>query len=728
MAFSNKLPVAANMDKSVAAVTSFPLKSHPAVHPFQLRQGHSAPQPDGKVVQRVLIKTGTATDPSGTNNYDVSEAQIMDALYKKFLAFSKHDFPAVPRIEAQSNATRTNWSEDNALGAELKLSNTPLNDYWRVIMDFKKSRDLGAVNIKTSTGEGFSSAIYNQYNKTTTNTGNTDVMVYKHPELGEAEQSSASDKGVSYDLAATKFAEIHKATKWKDAVIAASLLQFYKDGEIPELIETKGQRRNFGYLATLMTVPESVRSIGTFPFGLIMLENMKNGKASAAEAFMPAEGMEETIEERKENRKTNTATVKDRKAAEARHKKKKQEAKDPSEILAEQQELEKINSRMIEVPPVYKDDIDKGGLYAPAYSGSKLPLNTLETEAEGGDLLPTDTNRNQVEYYRNVTLKRYIKIVEDYLASHPEQLSIGEAKVEQKDAVDGVISHILAHFGIGGEITAESTTNRQINRASNQVLSSLWGITKPKSEGGRFTTPTLLPEGGALTNSLFTFGADRGEKKEETAFTSSLFQSHTNTYNALGASLYKYPMVPKSPTGGFGEYEQAITEDVLENRRERKENPDQFQSWFGNDLEQRKAELDTRRTTFQVTKSVLSNLQDGEQSSRKRKFDADEKGSDSDRKVEEEETQRDDTSKRIKLQPAAIRRKGLILKIQTIIHQIMSANWKSEYQPELVIESLMADIGLRDMVGRALAADSELKLSDGELKDIVSQQVMEYYS
>jgi hypothetical protein len=725
MAFSNKLPVTANMDKSVAAVTSFPLKSHPAVHPFQLHTGRSTPQA-GNVVQCVQIKTGTATDPSGTNNYDVSEAQIMDALYKKFLAFSKRDFPAIPRIEAESNATRTNWNEENALGAELQLSGAPLNDYWRLVMDFKKSRDLGAVNIKTNTGEGFSSAIYNQYNKTTTNTGNTDVMVYKHPELDESEEKTASDKGVSYDLAATKFAEIRMATKWKDAAIAASLLQFYKDGEIPDIIEEKGQRRNFGYLATLMTVPESVRSVGTFPFGLMMLENIKNGKANAAQAFTPAAGMAAEIEERKGNRKTNTAVVKERKAAVTRHAKKKD--KNDSEILAEQQEIERINGKLIDgVPPVYKDDIDLGGLYAPAYSGSKLPLNTLETEAERGDLLPTDTNRNQVEYYRNTTLKRYVKMVEDYLASHPEQLSIGEAKVEQKDAVDGVISHILAHFGIGGEITDESTKNRQINRASNQVLSSLWGITKPQGEGGKFTTPTLLPEGGALANSLFTFGADRGEKKEETALASSLYQSHTNTYNSFGQNLNKYPLAPSSPSGGWGEYEEDVSTDFIETRTARKQNEQQFQAWFGDDLQQRREELDTRRTTFQVTTSVLSNLEGSDQS-RKRKFDADKKGAeDEGGKVEEEEVKQDDTSKRIRLLPPGIRKKGLILKIQTIIHRIMSARWSSEYQPEFVVDSLMADIGLRKMVGDALASDNELKLGDEELKGIVSQEVMGYY-
>jgi hypothetical protein len=726
MAFDNKVPMATNMDKSVAAVTSFPLKSHPAVHSFQMRRVYNVPQAGNDVVQRVMIKTGTETNPDGINNYDVPEMEIVNALYQKFLAFSKQDYPATPRIESKSNESRTNWSEQNELGAELVLGATPLNNFWNLVMDFKKNRDLGAVNIKSSDGSGFSSAIYNQYGKTNTNTGNTDVMVYKHPEMGETEGKAGSDKGVSYELAAIKFAEIVKATKWGDAKIAESILQFYQDGKIPEIIEEKDQRRNFGYLVTLMTVPESVRSVGTFPFGLLMLENIKNGMATAAQAFRPAEGMKEIIKERKKIRVANKKIRDELKRKEEREGGKKKAKKvieveevDDDEVNDEVPGLEGI----VPVEPVYKDEIDSGGLYAPAYSGSKKPLNDLETEAETGDLALRDNSDNKNSYYWNVTLGRFEQMLKVYLATHPEQLLIDEVKDDKQAATDGVINHILMYFGVGQEITGTSTPNREIKRESNQILSSLFNIIKPSNEGGKFTSPFLLPEGGNLTKSLFEFGSER--KEEEYSFTKSLYQTHKNTYEQFGQSFQQYPTAPSSPTNNYSGYEQQLTEDILNRRDERKQNPEEF-DLFGNDVEQRLEELKTRQTTFQITRSVSSDLRE---SRLKRKVgERDKKSEDVNEELEGTEEKKEEPNKRRKVPTQlAIKKMTLINKIRGAILNIMSVNWQEGYPQDLVERALMANLDLQQFVTNELLADTDLSLEEEELRTIITQEVAQYY-
>ncbi|PSL30973.1 hypothetical protein CLV42_105336 [Chitinophaga ginsengisoli] len=722
--------MATNMDKSVAAVTSFPLRSHPAVHPFQMRRARNVPQTGYDVVQRVEIKTGTDTNPDGVNNYDVPEMEMVNALYKKFLTFSKQDYPTTPRIEAESNESRINWSEENALGAELVLGATPLNNFWNLVMDFKKNRDLGAVNIKSDDGSGFSSAIYNQYGKTNMNVGNTDVMVYKHPEIGEKEEKAGSDKGVSYELAAIKFEEISNATEWNDATIAARILQFYQDGQIPDLIEEKGQRRNFGYLVTLMTVPESVRSVGTFPFGLIMLENIKNGMATAKQAFRPAEGMDKVIKERKkiraENKKIKAALKK--KMEEEGGGKKKTKAKKVVEV-EEVVEDDEVNDEepglegIVSVAPAYKDDIDSGGLYPPAYSGSKKPLNDLETEAETGELALRGNSDNKSNYYWNVTLSRFEQMLAVYLASHPEQLLIAEVKDDKEAAIDGVINHILVHFGVGGEITSPSTPNREIKRESNNILSSVFSIIRPSNEGGRFTSPFLLPEGGNLAKGLFEFGS--GRKEEELPFTNSLYQTHKNTYERFGQSFQQYPTAPSSPTYNYNRYEEQVTQDILNRREDRKQHPEEF-DLFGNDVEQRLEELKTRQTTFQITRSVTSDL--GKSKLKRTVGERDEKPKSDNEELEGTIEKEEELNKRRKVRPPLIIRKNaLIHRIKGVILSIMTANWQEEYPQKFVEDALLTNLDLQQFITSELDADKELSLGEDELKTIISQEVAQYY-
>lgn len=722
MVLNNKIPIAADADKSVAAIVTAPLKSHPAVQPFQMRTGRNASQPGNGVIQRVAIKTGTGVLPDGTRNHDIQEMEIVNALYQKFLTFSKRDFPSNPRIEAESNESRTNWSEENKLGEERVLSAKPLNDFWQLVMDFKKSRDLGAVNIKTKEQEGFASAVYNQYNKTTANTGNTDVMVYKHPDLDETEGKAASDKGVSYELAATKFKEIREATGWSDSDIAGSILQFYKNGQIPEKIEETGQRRNFGYLVTLMTVPESVRSVGTFPFGLIMLENIKNSKANSAQAFMAPEGKEAEIKRRKQIRTKNNKIK-------AAHKKKEESKTKVVEKEKEEEEIEDEASSGLEglepVEPVYKDAIDLGGVYAPAYSGSKKPLNDLESVAEAGALQSKPTSANQVDYYWNITLGRYEKMVKDYLSAHPEQLSFVEEIPLRSDAINEVINQILTHFGVGEEIVKASTTNRQIKRESNRIISSLHHITKPLDEGGKYTSPALLPPGGELAASIFTFGAGRGVEEEEAVFTRSLYETHTNTYNRFGQSLEEYPLAPSSPTQQFGEFERALTEDVLKNRNDRKRNPVEFGEVFSNDLEERIEELKTRQAAVHVTKSVVSDLKKkgikrslGED---KEKGSLEEKGTETGREVKAESV------KEPRISAGVLRKRGLILKIKSVIHDIITKSWKEDLDFDVVVATLLNNSEWKEFINSTLLPEDRFTLDEEELKKIISDTVKEYY-
>lgn len=407
------------------------------------------------VVQRVRLVSGLDTVPVvGTFNVEVPELKVLEALYKKLSGAALQDFPLPPRIESGPNTDRLNRSDTTALGEERVLGDKPINDLWQLVIDFKKHRALASVNIKSNTGEGLASAVYNQYGKTQTKWENTDVLIYKHPERNEEEEEKTeSDKGVSYKLAATKFEEMRKAlAPWGDKEIAGAILQYYKDGVLPQKVVDAGQTRNFGYITTLMLVPESARSVGTFTFGLILLDNIKSGAETANEAFLPAAGVPDGI----------AARVKARK-------KEKKLLKKEKELRKEKKKVPRRTPDPLSQIPTYKDDPDLGGTYAPAFTGSKAPLNWLESESETQPLALA-TKENKGSYLWNTTLKRYTNMVKTFLAQHPELTGFEIEIDDEGTLINLLVDRILTHFGIGEGILSDTTRQHEVRRSTNNIL------------------------------------------------------------------------------------------------------------------------------------------------------------------------------------------------------------------------------------------------------------------
>ena len=206
-----------------------------------------------------------------------------------------------------------------------------------------------------------------------------------------------------------------------------------------------------------MTVPESARSIGTFPLGLIMLDNIKTGKDTADEAFLPNADMVGEVEKRVEARKKEkTLKTADKKAA--------KDGKMVGERAPDPRAL--INT--------YRDNVDLGGTYAPAFSGSKPPLNQMEPAGEA-DKLELSTVGNKEAYYWNETLKRYREMVKKFLEANPALLSIDAEMDEAAAATDALIEKILAHFGIGEGIVTDTTRKREVARTTNVALHDFYG-------------------------------------------------------------------------------------------------------------------------------------------------------------------------------------------------------------------------------------------------------------
>ncbi|SHN36221.1 hypothetical protein [Chitinophaga sp. CF418] len=759
MTYSDKTPVKDNTRRAVAAISSFStLRSHPAVHPFQRRMMRDCvPDNNRGVIQRAEIMTGTSEAADGTNNHSIPELDIISALYKKFLAFSKQDYPSAPRIEGTSNATRTNWDDEQSLGAIRTLSNKPLNDFWQIAMDYKKARDLGAINIKSSDNQGFASAIYNQYGKTHAGTGNTDVMVYKHPEKGEEveeedDEKTASDKGVSYTLAITKFAEIREATGWEDSEIAQNILEFYKNGVVPKLIVDTGQRQNFGYLATLMTVPESVRSVGTFPLGLIMLDNIMTGQANSRNAFLASDDDLEEVKGRDairaENSKIKAAKTRierARREKEAKERHAGDEAgssgstergrgrgrggrgrgrggrggKEGKEIDTSK-DAELAARDETEVSNKYKDAPDKGGLYAPAFKGSKLPLNKIETAAESEDLRLKDTGERKEretkeKYYWNTILERYSGMLKVFLTAHSDMLSFDEKVEDREDVIEKLIQRILNYFEIGAEITATSTTNREIRGGGNKVLWGINNIIGPSTSGGKFTSPELLSAGGDLSVSVFDFAAERNDK-EETGFTRSFFGAQVGAFSSLSDNFHRHPVAPGSPTQEYPELTSDVNSFVTEERARRKEDAEGIYGGLPDSIELLRQQIEHNRVIRDATRSSLS--RNDKKKGEKRKVEKLEEKSE-----EAEHIATTETSKKVKLLPAPVRTMRLIAVIQQMVANIATTLVLDGLSRGQIEESLAANDVFFGYIESRLNADTEITLDRSKVDEIISQQL-----
>jgi len=753
MSYSDKTPVKDDAGRAVATINGFsPLKSHPAVLPFQRRVMHNpAPDNKGGVIQRAEIKTGTSISADGTNNYSIPELDIINALYKKFLVFSKQDYPSAPRIEGTSNATRTNWDDEQSLGAIRTLSDKPLNDFWQIAMDYKKARDLGAINIRSTDNQGFASAVYNQYGKTHTGIGNTDVMVYKHPEKGEEaeeveedDEKATSDKGVSYTLAIAKFAEIKGATGWDDREIARNILEFYKNGVVPKLIIDKGQRQNFGYLATLMTVPESVRSIGTFPLGLIMLDNIRTGQADSENTFQASEDDLKEVKGREAIR-TQNKKIRDAKARiafakreeEAKAHSSESEGGEPAvstsggrgrgrgtargrgrggrggKVVDTSKDTELAEKEETEVPNKYRDNPDKGGLYAPAFKGSKLPLNKIETAAESEDLALKGTGETKEKYYWNIILTRYSAMLTAFLNAHREMLSFTEKVENRDDVIEKLIQRILKYFEIGDEITAASTTTREIRGRGNEVLFNINNIISPSTSGGRFTRPELLPFGGSLSQSVFEFAAERKEE-EETSFTKSLFESQSGTYSSFGQNLGKYRVAPGSPTHHYPEFNTNINSFITEERTSRKEDVEGIYGALPDTVESLNEQVDQQRVIRNATRSSLLTAK-SEQKRKAEKLEEKTEGVEHDTKEE--------TSKKPKLMSASIRTKRLIVVIQQMVAGIAIPLDSEGFSRVEIERHISGNEVFWEYINSRLSADTDIPLDPGKVEAIIGKQL-----
>ncbi|HTJ13144.1 MAG TPA: hypothetical protein VL547_14010 [Dinghuibacter sp.] len=375
--------------------------------------------PSSPVVQRAKIKTGTSVRPGGTKTHTVEDLAVLDALTKKVSDFGKGDFPQPARIESASNAGRINRDPSTELGDERKLGDRPIDDLWQLVLDYKKSRFSGAVNVKDKDGGELASLKYNQYGSTSRKWENDDVMVYKTPK-GLNEEKEITDTSVAYKMGATKFETLRTDLGWTDQQIAKAVLKYIKDGVVPAEI-TGESRRNFGYLVALMTVPESVRGLGTFPLGLIQLDNIATGAITSAKALAgPADDTEEEEDEYK-----------------------------------------------------YKKELRAGGAYAPAFAGSKQHINEIERANDAGKPLKAQHASNETKYTWNLVLDRYTAMIKTFLGKHPELLGVGPETDDKKVALNGLVGNMLAFLGIGPQITGATSDNRVLGRTMSTALHTL---------------------------------------------------------------------------------------------------------------------------------------------------------------------------------------------------------------------------------------------------------------
>jgi hypothetical protein len=659
---------------------------------------------------------------------------IVNALYKKFVGFAKQDYPSTPRIESGSNANRINWDDTNALGEERKLSNQPLNDFWQIAIEYKKSRDFGAINIKSGDDQGFASAIYNQYGKTHDGPRNTDTMIYKHPEKGDEidedtdDKTAASDKGVSYKLAITKFAEIRQATKWKDKRIAAEILEFYKTGEMPELITQKNMRQNFGYLTTLMTVPESVRSIGTFPFGLIMLDNISKGEVSAADAFIAPEDKLEEIKGRKKLREENGRI----KAAIKREEEKSNPKKDtesgrgrgrggrgggrggrvPKSVDTSKDE-ELAKKPLNDVVQQYKDGPDAGGLYAPAFSGSKKPLNTIEAVAENEDLtVDGPYGENQDGYYWKTTVERYNEMVKVFLGSHPEMLSFNAEDDDRGTAIDSLISRIITHFGIGAEITAPSTVKREIGRETNNAL---WNISSG-IKAAKFGSATMMPFATTTSVSDFKFAANM-KTPDAMNFGQTHLRTQQENNEALAESVSEYPIPPHSPTHELPKFNSRLNNVVTKDRKGRYDAPEEVLTGMPGVIENLGRHLEQDDKTRAVIRSFSLSQKGGDNEGKKRKAeDFDETPA---KKLKPEGLQ----PEQLLQQQLMIRRMQLVSQMQQMIFGVAIFALSNNYTRTDVEKNLAGNTDFLELVNSQAHIDPPIVFQDSEILTLIGSQL-----
>lgn len=683
--------------KAVAAASGSPLKTHPAVHPFQRYAMDASKIPNNAgVIQRVMIKTGMS-DLGDTKDYNIPDEKIVSALYKKFYDYSKQDYPKTPFIENKPNEGRSNWDEESALGDRHTLGDTPLNDFWQIAMNFKKSRNQGIINIESKDGDKLSSAIYNQYGKTQINPGNADVMVYKYPEEKDKKETAESDKGVSYKLAIAKFKEISRATKLKDGEIAAHILDFYKDGKMPDLIKKRGQQQNFGYLTTLMVLPETVRSVGTFPFGLIMLDNIVNG-VKAEEAF---QANKETIAEVK--KRASLRKKKSKKDTEE-----KEENLSDEDVVSDEDVIEPTEEKEDETgtTKAYQDKIDVGGLYPPAYAGSKKPLNDMEERiGKGRELKAYPNENNKGQYYWNITLKRFGDMLQQFASNHGELLLFDDKIDDQESAIDEVVSRIIDHFKIGQEITGKTTVKRELGRAMNKGLFDINTTMKSVNK------PELLFSGTNVSKSAFTL-VSGNKNEDEQKMTTSFLESQTRNNSLIGNNLDDHRITPDSPTHYWGDMNSEIGSFLIDDRTERKQDDKGIYDKMPGSIDQVRNFVGQQKISREISKFSLNKSGD-DTFDKKRKMET----------IGEKQDIDNADVKKKKPTPLPVRKMDLVSDIQQMVNGMIRLGVLSEWTRGTIEKSIDENTVFWEFVQQRLNVDTEIKLSKDEVWNIVTQQL-----
>lgn len=569
--------------------------------------------------------------------HPVEMLDIFDDLHQQIVEISKQDHPLRPVIETSSNKDRLYRADDHELGLEWTLSDKPLNDFWQMAMAFRKERTIGMIDIKSG-NTTIATARYNQYGNTARDPFHDDVMVYKAPTDDTSAQSD-SDKGVSYAMGILKFDEIitkvntklpKSAPKISEKNVASYLLDFYKDGTIPDSIKNDALLlRNFGYLATLMALPETRRDVGVFPYGLMTLHSIKNGKMKVIEAFYtpnekPKNVVYQSVDKgfkdiakKIQNHTGRSVTLTEKEVVELlisfmdNRQKTKKDRKDDKEaidaayqykgwvedfeILADWtasdsnivlREIQKNNMTVAEAFSEYNPR------YPPAIGGSKASLNVLEQGAKNlfGIAKKDDWNSTNAKPEEIVNMiAGYNQIVQDFIADNPDVLTSTKTAANPGEAMKLLTQNILTKLGIGPDITDPNTPQRLIQRAGNTALGGIATSISPNTflnppNLGTLPPPTppvvnpnfmqpggLLPAFGRVTerNALFASVAEKRGDRTTREYAREQFESQERTGRLKTRGIERRAVRSKSPTKKRTKLEEEVQEAVFENRSKR---------------------------------------------------------------------------------------------------------------------------------------------------------------
>lgn len=574
--------------------------------------------------------------------HPVEMLDIFDDLHQQIVEISKQDHPLRPVIETSSNKDRLYRADDHELGLEWTLSDKPLNDFWQMAMAFRKERTIGMIDIKSG-NTTIATARYNQYGNTARDPFHDDVMVYKAPTDDTSAQSD-SDKGVSYAMGILKFDEIitkvnaklpKSAPKISEKNVASYLLDFYKDGTIPDFIKNNALLlRNFGYLATLMALPETRRDVGVFPYGLMTLHSIKNGKMKVIEAFYtpnekPKNVVYQSVDEgfkdiakKIQNHTGSSVTLTEKEVVELlisfmdNRQKTKKDRKDDEEaiddvyqykgwvedfeILADWtasdsnmvlREIQKNNMTVAEAFSEYNPK------YPPAIGGSKASLNVLEQGAKNlfGIAKKDDWNSTNAKPEEIVNMiAGYNQIVQDFIADNPDVLTSTKTAANPGEAMKLLTQNILTKLGIGPDITDPNTPQRLIQRAGNTALGGIASVINPQAFTNpptvppptlasttttTVTTPSLMQPGGLLPsfgraagrNALLAAIAEKTGDQSTRQFAEDQFNSQERTSRLKARSIQERPVRPPSPTRKRPRTEEDETQAFFQNRIKRQD-------------------------------------------------------------------------------------------------------------------------------------------------------------